>query len=210
MNSTRCSPTIHIFSLPASSKPSSKPSKPFKPSKMRGSYHPVTVRVQALTLAYCGVDMKHIEATTGMPRQTIQYWVKKARERGYNPEIDPRILPEYVEDGKRTGRPKEITKATEQAILESIGKDRNGREKSSEILAFEAGISYSSVLRILKRHGYKAVKQTTKPGLTDEMKQKRLQFCLAHKDWTLEDWKNVIWTDETSVSLGQRRGAIHV
>ncbi|KAF4216556.1 hypothetical protein CNMCM8980_001993 [Aspergillus fumigatiaffinis] len=171
---------------------------------MRGSYHPVTVRVQALTLAYCGVDMKHIEATTGMPRQTIQYWLKKARERGYNLEIDPRILPVYVEDGKRTGRPKEITEATEQAILESISKDRNGREKSSEILAFEAGISYSSVLRILKRHGYKAVKQTTKPGLTDEMKQKRLQFCLAHKDWTLEDWKNVIWTDETSVSLGQR------
>jgi transposase len=206
MNSARSSPTIHIFNLPAS-KPSSKPSKP---SKMRGSYHPVTVRVQALTLAYCGVDIKHIEATTGMPRQTIQYWIKKARERGYNPEIDPRILPVYVEDGKRTGRPKEITEATEQAILESISKDRNGREKSSEILAFEAGISYSSVLRILKRHGYKAVKQTTKPGLTDEMKQKRLQFCLAHKDWTLEDWKNVIWTDETSVSLGQRRGAIHV
>jgi hypothetical protein len=46
MNSARSSPTIHIFNLPASSKPS-------KPSKMRRSYHPVTVRVQAQTLAYC-------------------------------------------------------------------------------------------------------------------------------------------------------------
>jgi hypothetical protein len=42
------------------------------------------------------------------------------------------------------------------------------------------------------------------------MKQKRLQFCLAHESWAIEDWKNVIWTDETSVSLGQRHGAIHV
>jgi hypothetical protein len=58
----------------------------------------------------------------------IQYWIMKARERGYNPEIDPRILPVYVEDGKRTGRPKEITEATEQAILESISKNQNGRE----------------------------------------------------------------------------------
>jgi transposase len=149
---------------------------------MHGSYHPVTVRVQALILAYCGVNIKHIKATTGMPRQTIQYWVKKAREHGYNPEIDPHILPVYVEDGKRTGHPKEITEATKQAILESISKDQNGREKSSEILAYEASISYSSVLHILKQRGYKAVKQTTKPGLTDEMKQKRLQFCLAHKD----------------------------
>jgi hypothetical protein len=109
MNSAHSSPTIHIFNLPASLKPSSKPSKP---SKMRGSYHPVTVRVQALTLAYYSVDIKHIEAITGIPRQIIQYWIKKARERGYNLEIDPRILPVYVEDGKRTGRPKEITKAT--------------------------------------------------------------------------------------------------
>jgi transposase len=70
---------------------------------MRGSYRQVTVRLQALTLAYRGVDIKLIEATTGMRRQTIQYWVKKARERGYNPEIDSRILPEMlmasVQDG---------------------------------------------------------------------------------------------------------------
>ena len=38
------------------------------------------------------------------------------------------------------------------------------------------------------------------------MKETRLQFALRHKDWTIEDWKNVIWTDETSVVLGQRQG----
>ncbi|KAF7501992.1 hypothetical protein GJ744_001743, partial [Endocarpon pusillum] len=27
---------------------------------------------------------------------------------------------------------------------------------------------------------------------------------------TLEDWKNVIWSDETSVILGQRRGGIRL
>jgi hypothetical protein len=84
---------------------------------MRGSYHPVTLRVQALTLAYCGVYIKNIEATTGMPRQAIQYWIKKARERGYNPEIDPRILPVYVEDGKRTGRPGRLLKQLNKLFL---------------------------------------------------------------------------------------------
>jgi hypothetical protein len=29
---------------------------------------------------------------------------------------------------------------------------------------------------------------------------------LDHEHWTLEDWKNVIWTDETSVQLGSVRG----
>ena len=34
----------------------------------------------------------------------------------------------------------------------------------------------------------------------------RLEFCLLPADWTLQDWKNVIWTDETSVMLGSRCG----
>ena len=33
---------------------------------------------------------------------------------------------------------------------------------------------------------------------------------MPHKDWTLEDWKNVIWTDETSVILSHRHGAVRV
>uniref|UniRef100_A0A093UTP7 Uncharacterized protein n=1 Tax=Talaromyces marneffei PM1 TaxID=1077442 RepID=A0A093UTP7_TALMA len=41
----------------------------------------------------------------------------------------------------------------------------------------------------------------------DKMKQARLAFALEHQHWTLEDFKNIIWTDETSVVLGHRRGS---
>ena len=27
-----------------------------------------------------------------------------------------------------------------------------------------------------------------------------MDFAIAHKDWTLEDWKKVIWSDETKSS----------
>ncbi|KAL1991844.1 hypothetical protein VTN49DRAFT_5152 [Thermomyces lanuginosus] len=33
---------------------------------------------------------------------------------------------------------------------------------------------------------------------------------MAHQHWTLEDWKNVIWPDETSVVLGHSRAAQRV
>lgn len=33
---------------------------------------------------------------------------------------------------------------------------------------------------------------------------------MQHKDWTLDDWKNVIWSDETSVTWGGQRGRIRV
>ncbi|RYC77279.1 hypothetical protein BFJ63_vAg19847 [Fusarium oxysporum f. sp. narcissi] len=42
------------------------------------------------------------------------------------------------------------------------------------------------------------------------MRKERLAWCIAHKDWTLEDWKNVIWSDETSVVLLHRRGSYRV
>ena len=53
-------------------------------------------------------------------------------------------------------------------------------------------------------------KPTRKPGLTAQMKKDRLEFCLRHEDWTLEDWKNVIWTDETSIILGYCLGGYHI
>ena len=42
------------------------------------------------------------------------------------------------------------------------------------------------------------------------MREQRLQWCLDHKDWTLEDWKRVIWTNETAIVLNHRRGGYRV
>jgi len=38
------------------------------------------------------------------------------------------------------------------------------------------------------------------------MKLKRLKFCRDYANWTLEDWKNVIWLDEISIVLNYYRG----
>ncbi|EQB44548.1 hypothetical protein CGLO_16699 [Colletotrichum gloeosporioides Cg-14] len=38
------------------------------------------------------------------------------------------------------------------------------------------------------------------------MKAERFAWCLCYKDWILEDWKKVIWSDETSVVLLHRWG----
>jgi hypothetical protein len=65
-------------------------------------------------------------------------------------------------------------------------------------------------LRILHKHGLTIAKPSWKPGLTEAARLKRLKFYLDHQFWTLDDWKAVIFTDETAVVLGQRRGAIRV
>ena len=89
-------------------------------------------------------------------------------------------------------------------------KDRNGREKPSAVLGYEAGFSPSTILRHLRKNGMRSVKTTKKPGLTPAMMQARFAFALRYRHWTIEDWKKVIWTDETSVLLGARRGKVRV
>ena len=36
--------------------------------------------------------------------------------------------------------------------------------------------------------------------LTIKHKKQRLAFALAHKDWTVDNWKTVIWSDETKIN----------
>lgn len=40
------------------------------------------------------------------------------------------------------------------------------------------------------------------------MKTARLAFAIKYRNWTIKDWKQVIWTDEASVVLGQKNVCI--
>ena len=78
--------------------------------------------------------------------------------------------------------------------------------QSLEELSFSVSISAMTIQRILKKLGFKDLKITTKPGLTNAMLTKRLRWCRDYLGWIEEDFKNIVWTDETSVILGQQQG----
>jgi hypothetical protein len=61
-------------------------------------------------------------------------------------------------------------------------------------------VSTSTVHWCLKRGGLKAVKKKKKPLLSQRHRKERLDFAYTHKDWTVEDWKRVIWSDETKIN----------
>ena len=71
-------------------------------------------------------------------------------------------------------------------------------------------MSAVTVWRVLKAAGFRKTKPTKKPRLTKKIRKDRLDWCLAHKTWTLDNWKNVIWSDETSVVLLHRRGSYRI
>src|SRR5882762_4540689 len=52
----------------------------------------------------------------------------------------------------------------------------------------------------LKKAGLKAVVKAKKPLLNKHHRREQLDFAIAHKDWTLEDWKHVVWSDEIKIN----------
>jgi Transposase len=155
-----------------------------------GNRYTLIQHVHCLALITKKLWPADIKRKTGVKPRSQRAIKKKAQDRGYNPDEDPRILESYVVDDIRSGRPRAISKGKEEALLSMVRLNRAGREKSSEVLAYELGISYSSVLRMLHKEGVTNVKPTTKPGLTVAMRMIRLKWALAHQHWTLEDWKN--------------------
>ncbi|KAF4633514.1 hypothetical protein G7Y89_g4598 [Cudoniella acicularis] len=118
---------------------------------------------------------------TGYDKTTIRRIEKKARERGYTPETDPKIILAYVEDAPRSGRPKKLSPEQEEEVIKALSKNSTTRQLSTQGIAnltsplIQGGISARTIHRILRRKGYKPCKPTKKPGLTKEQKLARLQ-----------------------------------
>lgn len=45
-----------------------------------------------------------------------------------------------------------------------------------------------------------AVTKDAKPLFTKEISKERLTFAKSHKHWTVEDWKRVLWSDESRMN----------
>ena len=61
-------------------------------------------------------------------------------------------------------------------------------------------LSPSTVHLHLKKSGVKAVVKFKHPFLSARHCKAHLDFAYAQKDWTVDDWKRVIWSDETKIN----------
>lgn len=105
-----------------------------------------------------GTSTRQIQEWLGVPQSQSQRLLRKARNRGYRPEVDKTILQSYLEDGIKTGRRKEISIEAEAAILLSAN------EKSSRVIAREHGISATSVQRIIRENNVHGENSNRKPS----------------------------------------------
>jgi len=63
-------------------------------------------------------------------------------------------------------------------------------------------VSETTIRRRRSEAGLGSYITAQKPGLSEKQMPNRLEWALPYKDWTVEDWKRVIWCDESSVWMG--------
>ncbi len=62
-------------------------------------------------------------------------------------------------------------------------------------------ISERTTLRTLKEMDYSSRRPHRVPLLSGKNSKRRLQFAQAHQNWSIEDWENVAWSDESRFLL---------
>ncbi|KJZ69608.1 hypothetical protein HIM_03090 [Hirsutella minnesotensis 3608] len=204
----------------AAEPPDVKTETPEPPTSQSGQLHAeashdrkhstIAQRSIALELWNQGLPTGDIALRSGLTRATFNALLRKARARGF--QRGSKVLETYVEDAKRSGRPVIVTEDRGKEVIRTLTQNSTTRQFSLDQLStallkqYDWSASRMTLWRWLRKQGYSNVKLTTKPGLNAKQQLTRLRFAWERRDWSLEEWKKVIWSDETSVVLGSVRG----
>ncbi len=71
-------------------------------------------------------------------------------------------------------------------------------------------ISEHTTHRTLKQMGSSSRRPHRVPLLSAKNRKRRIQFTQDHQDWTIEDWKNVAWSDESEFGVKNMKAWIHL
>lgn len=116
-----------------------------------------------------------------------------------------RVRSQVRPDAKRSqgGRTAKLTTATTRRLVRMItsGKADTATQLTRELNSTtRLNVSADTVRRALKKAGMKSAGKVKKPRLLPHHIRARLDFAVGHKDWTVEDWKRIIWSDETKIN----------
>ena len=125
-------------------------------------------------------------------KSTAIYWVKKYHE---NKDLS---------DEQRSGHPRITTAKQDEQIVNMVKKeyDMTSTQIQQNMKRKGADISERTVRRRLHEVGGKYTNAISKPLLKEKHRQDRLEWAKKHQNF---DWDKVIFTDESTFQLFQRR-----
>jgi transposase len=148
-----------------------------------------------------GHSERDIEVKTGHPKSTIHDTIERYRETGAGTSRP------------RSGRPPILTDRDKRHIVRIVRSNRQQSAKQLQhnfVQSSGTVASLSTVKRALHEAGYHSRVAARKPLISAKNRRDRMQWCKRHKEWTDEQWKKVIWSDESRFTLFRSDGRIRV
>ena len=149
-------------------------------------------RAQVTALKNQGISNQEIAVATGLSVRGIQKIFKTVKQTN------------SFKDRPRQGRPPKLTDRNKRATIRILKKNEASTATAiSKVLktSHKIQVSRQTVARALKSFGYACRIKKKKPKLTEKHKKVRLAFAKKYESWTTDDWKNVIWSDESKFNL---------
>lgn len=150
-------------------------------------------RQRIRTLYFDGhLSQPRIQETTGYTKYQIRHAIRAPAA-----EVAP-----------RSGRPRVITADQELELIRYVCESKAHRRMSFlelSIALFNSLLNWITIRNALYRHGFRRRVARKKPPISEANQQKRLAWAIEHKDWTLEQWRTILWSDETWVVGGPHR-----
>ena len=148
-----------------------------------------------------GFSIREIAKKLHLKRSTVSDAIKMFCETGSNKY---RV---------RSGRPRVTLKSEDQSLV--LIRKRNRKLTAPKIQvqnnrSHEQSVSVSTVQRRLRSAGLWGRVAVRKPLLRHGNKQKCLKWAMEHRNWTIDDWKKVLWTDESKFEVFGNRRRVYV
>lgn len=143
--------------------------------------------VKKLLLA--GHSTREIEEETGVSKSSV------GRIR-----LEMKKLPKF----KQSGRPPALSQRDRRKIVRMVNKKNleNAEKINRELkLTTHIDVHTDTIRRALRSEGYSSYTKKKKPLLTTAHRKARVNFAKTYTSWTVEDWKRVIFSDETKINM---------
>lgn len=149
-------------------------------------------RGRIVALVEQGMSQRQIAATVGVSQGVVSKTYARFLEL------------ETLKNRPRQSR-RRVTSDRQDRFLIQIAK-RNPtsthRDLQRQLLqATGVGVSVETIRKRLRAGNLFSRRQLRVPELSRQNKTDRLNWCLEHQNWTIEDWQNVLFSDETRIGL---------
>jgi transposase len=143
---------------------------------------------QVIELNHLGLSQRLIADRLGRNNSAVGTFLKRYHERG------------TTENSPVPGRPTKVTEPLKRRLHRHTKSDRRKplAELQNEVVP---ELSIRTVERVLRNENVckRKLEVAKRPKLTKDLATKRLAWDMVHADWTEEDFRSVLWSDECSV-----------